>query len=121
MKRTALKRKTGLKRGGDLKRKSRLNPVNRKRKARLYERNFGDHAEWIRQMPCAITGAPPPNDPHHTKRRGMGGCGGDKRHLVPLCRFWNEELERNHYPEHEEMLSELAAELWARSPHRVEE
>lgn len=115
MKRSELKRRT------PLKSRTRIKPVNRERKQRLYERNFGKHSDWIRSMPCAITGAPPPSDPHHVKRRGMGGCGGDKRHLVPLCRYWNEELERNHYPEHEAMLADLAAELWARSPHRDEE
>jgi hypothetical protein len=62
----------------------RSNPA-RRRKA--YERNYGERAEHVRDMRCLV-------DNHecrgrvvaaHVKARGMGGCNGDRRSLVPLC------------------------------------
>jgi len=73
-----------------LRRHTRVKPVNPERKAKLFERNFGDKAEWIREQPCEVTGADPlawKIDAAHAKARGMGGCGGDKRDLVPLVWF----------------------------------
>lgn len=64
--------------------------VNRKRKAKLYARNFGDKADWIRGLPCEVTGVTRTTghdiDPAHMEARGMGGCGGDLTVLVPLWR-----------------------------------
>ncbi|MEM6704651.1 MAG: hypothetical protein AAF690_18170 [Acidobacteriota bacterium] len=115
MKRTPLRRKAPLRRS------SRINPVNTRRRKKLQKRNFGRHAEWIRQMPCALTGAPGPSDPHHTVRRGMGGCGGDRSTLVPLSREAHEEVERSRDPETERVLRMLAQCLWAVSPYQDEE
>lgn len=70
----------------NLRRKKRMNPLNSERRARLYERNFGAKADWIRRQPCYVTGRSGPSDPAHTRARGMGGCGGDRTDLVPLCR-----------------------------------
>jgi hypothetical protein len=71
--------------------------VNRARKARLFERNFGDKRAWLVTLPCEVTGADPENgwtiDPAHTKARGMGGCGGDKTDLVPLCRWAHRDFD----------------------------
>jgi len=68
--------------------RSRLNPVNSKRRKKKYERNFGEKADWIREQECAVTGSPGtdwnPVVAAHMITRKMGGCGGDKRHLVPM-------------------------------------
>ena len=84
---------------------TRINPVNRERRKRLNEQNFGPRAEQIRKMACAVTlsrmavhgwtrtdaefmaacrGAA---DPHHVKSRGAGG---NSRDLVPVCRKHHE-------------------------------
>lgn len=63
-----------------------IRPVNSKRRARLYERNFGDKADMIRLEPCCVCGDTRGCDPAHVDARGMGGCKGDKSCLVPLCR-----------------------------------
>jgi len=52
-------------------------------KRRLYERNFGAKADWIRSLPCHTCDRHPPSDPAHLKSRGAGG---DLSHLIPLCR-----------------------------------
>lgn len=67
-------------------RRSRIRPTNPARRARLYERNFGAWADRVRRMPCWWCGAPPPSDAAHTKPRGMGGAGGDRTTLLPMCR-----------------------------------
>jgi hypothetical protein len=38
----------------------------------------------VSQMPCVITGAPPPNDPHHVKSKKSGGPE-TVWNLVSLC------------------------------------
>lgn len=79
-----------VKRGGPITRYTRLRTktplkkVNRARKAKLHERNFGDYADTIRAMPCCICdryGV----QASHVKARGMGGCNSDKSSLVPMC------------------------------------
>ena len=35
-------------------------------------------------MPCVVCSSGPV-EAAHVKARGMGGCGGDRRSLVPLC------------------------------------
>ena len=57
--------------------------VNHKRRLRLYELQFGEAAQRVRDLPCCVCFAPPPSDPHHVKTRGAGGTSAD---LVPLCR-----------------------------------
>ena len=54
-----------------------------RRRLRLYARNFGAHAAWIRTRSCFACRKPPPSEPHHVVKRGMSGCGGNRRHLHP--------------------------------------
>ena len=85
MKRTGyLKRNTPLARG------KRVKPFNAARRAKAYARNFGDRGGPVREMGCLVAG----KGDHvcvgevqaaHARARGMGGCGGDRRSLVPLC------------------------------------
>lgn len=97
--------------------KSRIRPVNPKRKRRLHRRNFGPHADKIREMRCAICGMPGPSDPAHTVGRKMGGCGGSAKDLVPLCRNCHRLLDTN--PDFRARflpgLKKLAEELWTGS------
>lgn len=79
-------KRSELKRGKPPVRRTELKKVNRKRRARLYERNFGDYAADVRADRCLGCGANPPSDPAHAIGRKGGGCGGDKRVLVPLCK-----------------------------------
>ena len=76
----------------EIKRSGRITPVNRERKAAKFERNFGDRGAAVREMTCLVVSAPGQRTPcrgaiqaAHAKARGMGGCGGDRRSLVPLC------------------------------------
>lgn len=79
-------KRTSLRPGQPPKRRVPVARVNRKRRARMYARNFGDHADTIRALPCYGCGASSPSDPAHAVGRKMGGCGGDKRVLWPTCR-----------------------------------
>lgn len=121
-----------------LSRSTRINPVSKDRNkvARKYERNFGDHADTIRHLPCASCQPelyapdrplPEPgphrlSDPSHAIPRGMGGARGDKTVLFPQCRPHHEEYE-GHGRKRNKMhrLSygidplELAERLWARA------
>jgi len=93
VKRTPLKRKTTLQQKSPLKR-TQIKKVNPKRKKRLYRRNYGERAEVIREMPCVCADSlvyggriecSGSIQAAHVKARGMGGCNGDRRSLVPLC------------------------------------
>ncbi|MCA1571326.1 MAG: hypothetical protein LC798_13600 [Chloroflexi bacterium] len=66
-------------------RRSPIRRRNPERRARLHARNFGDHADAIRAMRCCGCGRRPPSAAAHSVGRKMGGCGGDRRDLVPLC------------------------------------
>lgn len=78
MKRTALARGTK-----PLQRSRRLNPVNRKRAALAFERDFGAKAAWIRSLDCCVPGCwGQPIEAAHAKSRGAGGT---REHLVALC------------------------------------
>lgn len=101
-------RRTPLKRTGRLKRYTRLNPVNRARRAKRYVQNFGVRAELVRKMWCVV--AQRYHDRHgwgradaekmagcegtiqaaHVKSRGAGG---DRRELVALC--WKHHGEQH--------------------------
>lgn len=140
MKRTALSRRTPLRPGDkplgrkaplrrgpvdqpvSIKRTVKLRPVDPKRAARKRERNFGPHAAWIKTLPCLVTGRYGV-DPAHIEARGMGGCGGDKTKLVPLCRADHRRQEgRTEAYEAETGLDLYAASaiLWAFGPHGAE-
>jgi hypothetical protein len=88
---STLRRKAPMPRGEKrLRPKKRIKPVNRKRKARLLEVQFGPKGAWIRTLECATCWAPPPSDPSHaTKTRGAGGTA---EHLIPQCRPCHIEL-----------------------------
>jgi hypothetical protein len=76
-----------------LRRRKRVPAVNRERRARLHERNYGDRGEAVRKMLCTIAGRwlmrgrPCRGRIHaaHVVARGMGGHNGDRRQLIPLC------------------------------------
>jgi hypothetical protein len=101
-------------RPGSPRRKARVNPVNRARRARLHERNFGDHAAWVRSHGCLVCKGPA--EAAHVIPRKMGGCGGDKTVLVPLCSDHHREQEGKKVCFDLDLLV-VAADLWATSPH----
>jgi len=72
-----------------MRRTGRIKPVNRKRRAKKYARNFGDEAEAVRAMRCvadlAWTYCHGPVQAAHVVARGMGGSKGGRFDLVPLC------------------------------------
>ena len=100
-------KRSPMQRGKPLARGTRINPVNRKRKAATFARNFGDRGEAVRAMRCLVAVAMlgsidrnasnawvysssycrPPFETQaaHATARGMGGAKGDRRDLVPLC------------------------------------
>jgi len=76
LKRTSLIRKTPIKR------------MNRGRRKKKFARNFGTRAEAVRDMKCLVPGCRGRSEAAHMNgARGMGGCGGDRRGLGPLCRL----------------------------------
>ena len=101
-------KRSPLKRGGYLKRYTRLRPVNRKRRTARFAKTFGVRAELIRQMWCAVAqrygerhgwGRPDAEkmagcegtiQAAHVKSRGAGG---DRRDLVSLC--WKHHSEQH--------------------------
>lgn len=62
-----------------------LKPRNDRRRAEMHARNFGLRGDAVRAMPCLVPGCRRPTVAAHAKARKMGGCGGDRRELVPLC------------------------------------
>lgn len=74
-----------MKRGGPLKRRTRLKPRNDERLARRRAKEFGPQAELCRSLPCCVPGCRkgPPSDPAHVRSRGAGG---DDSDTVPMCR-----------------------------------
>ena len=79
-----------------------MSHANPSRRSRMYRRNYGgpwvgyDHADAVRSCGCAMpSGCRGGIAACHIKARGMGGTGGDWKHLVPLCaehhRFFDEQ------------------------------
>ncbi len=56
--------------------------VNKERRAKLYARNFGPKATWIRSLACATCGANDQIQAAHIRSRGAGGSSVD---LIPQC------------------------------------
>lgn len=75
-------KRTPLKRGASLRRRTRLRLVNRVRMAKRRARDFGDQAQLCRRSHCPACGAWP-CDPHHWPTRARGGT---DRDCMPLCR-----------------------------------
>lgn len=90
------------------------------------ERRAEDHVELVRQLPCAATGRPPRNDPHHVMRVGPGERGMSLttggRWTIPLSRAVHREITPHGDPEavllarYGVLARELATALWAASP-----
>lgn len=125
MKRSRLRRKTPLRSGGIEKmggkhpsnaRAKGIPKRNNKRWKRLYSKNFGDHADHIRKLPCDTCGKPGPSDPSHALSRGAGG---DRRELFPQCRPCHQAYERNETLTLDEARAR-AAHYWAMSPFNDE-
>jgi hypothetical protein len=95
-----------------------LPAVNRKRRAKLTARQFGDHAEYIRSLPCVIRGMDAgecgPSEAAHVRSRGAGGTAAD---LVPLCLRHHAEQHvtgiETFQERYEIDLRAIAADLWA--------
>lgn len=82
MKRTPLNRRT------PLKRRLPMRKANPRRRRESFERNYGERGDYIRAMPCLLAQfgtCMGPIQAAHVKARGMGGRGGDRHSLVPLC------------------------------------
>ena len=79
-----MKRGGYLKRTTRLERKTRVRPVNTERRAALRAEQFGHQAERCRIMDCCACGRRGPSDPAHLRSRGAGGR--DHGNIVPLCR-----------------------------------
>lgn len=81
-----------MKRGGPLKRYTRLRPRNTKRAAKRRKEAFGAQARLARLMLCAVpTCSQAPCDPAHVLSRGAGG---KDRDVVPLCRKHHQEQHK---------------------------
>jgi len=73
--------------------RSRLNPVNAKRRAKEFARTYGGKARvaWVKQLGCCICKVKPADNAHLPSRSGMGRKG-DADRIVPLCRLHHQEL-----------------------------
>jgi len=81
------------------KERKRLQARNPKRARKAYERNYGERGDAVRAMHCLVggiesTGCRGPIQAAHVKARGMGGCNGDRRSLVPFCAGHHDEQTR---------------------------
>ena len=116
MKRSAPKRRAPIARSPMKRRAKPIPNRNPARRAKLFERNFGDHGAFIRARPCVVPGCKAtPIQAAHVRARGMGGCGGDKRDLVPLCSSHHGEQEgRTEWfgAKYSIDLHQIAAGLW---------
>jgi hypothetical protein len=105
LKRTALApgkpmKRTSALEPGRLRSKHPIRRSNAIRRGKMFKRNFGDHAEFIRSLDCAVEACPGPSQAAHVVSRKMGGCGGDRFDLVPLCAEHHPKQERyRHNPE----------------------
>lgn len=69
-----------------IQRKTRMKARNSKRKAKLYAKNFGEHADWVRTLACLVNDAECRGlvEPHHYPTVGSGGTA---KNITPLCNF----------------------------------
>ncbi len=68
--------------------RTRINPVNPKRRAARLAKCFGKQAELCRKLRCLVPGCSKRGEPHHDPTRGAGGVDED---TVPLCRHHHTE------------------------------
>ena len=78
------RKRTPKAKGQGLSRTTRVNPVNRQRKAKRMA-CFGPQARLCRTLPCVACGRRPPSDPHHVLSRGAGGKDADTCSLCRRC------------------------------------
>ena len=91
LRRTPLRRGKPLARGSKpLPRRTRIRKSNPARAALQRLRDFGPQAEWMRDLPCATCGAPPPSEPSHVGR--TRGAGGTRNDLAPQCSACHEAV-----------------------------
>ena len=79
------RKRTPKAKGQGLSRTTRVNPVNRERKAKRNAACFGPQARLCRTLPCVACGRRPPSDPHHVLSRGAGGKDADTCSLCRRC------------------------------------
>lgn len=90
------RRPTTLEQRSAMKRRVPVRQVNRERRKAQSARNFGERAMVIRERQCLVQshGLPASTgriecygsvQAAHVRARGMGGCNGSRRDLVPLC------------------------------------
>lgn len=95
-----------------------MRPYNAANRRKLFERNFGDHSDWIRARRCHTCKRwgtrHNPIEASHSRTRGAGA---DRRKLFPQCRECHELYEVHRGPPWtREEADAIAAEYWARSP-----
>ena len=88
-----------MKRGGWLERKT---PISRsKMKKRTRRPKKGDdkaYRDWIKTLPCCVTGTPAPSDPSHLRsvKHGSGmGLKTNDRTCIPMSREVHDEYEQH--------------------------
>lgn len=85
MKRSApLARRSRLRSGKPPARRTRIRPVNARRRGRAFARNFhsAERVQAVQAMPCALSGQPGPCHNAHIRSRGAGGRWYD---VIPLA------------------------------------
>lgn len=130
MKRSPLSRKKPLKRSAfrprkpDAEKAKAAKRRQRKRARERHERDFGEHAQWVRERGCEVPGCRNPALAHHDPLRAKGGT---KKDLSGLCaehhtdgpqarhRMSLERFDREHGTD----LIAAAARNWAESPYRT--
>lgn len=88
-----------------------MNKFNRERRARLYAKQFGAKADWVRGMPCCVSGKNVPVDVAHVD--GTRGAGADNSMIVPMCREAHRDFD--------EQPDEKFLEIWGVSKEMVRE
>lgn len=93
--RSALRRRTELKRSSPPRRKKRINGRNRRRAKWKFRRNFHskEFVKWTKRHPCMTCGARTSIQVSHVKPRGIGGCGGSWKDTIPQCRTCHRAFE----------------------------
>jgi hypothetical protein len=98
-----MKRGAPLKRS-PLKRKTPLRPRNPQRRAKMYARNYGEHADFLRGLCCSVPDCRLfPLQVAHTVTRKRGSVGGTWRDTCPLC--------LKHHPRQEGRTAEFSREI----------